>query len=329
LRIARRGLLAGLGLLALPAGRGAAAATATPVRLGVLQFGTVQWVADTIRAEGLDTAQQIALQTTVLANNDAGRIGLMAGSVDVAVLDWPFAALQRSKGTDLKFAAFSDTLGAVMAPAGSPIQGLADLPGKRLGVAGGPTDKSWLLVRAAARKQGIDLTKADIAFGAPPLLTGRLQQGSLDAVLTYWTFAARLQAAGARQVVSVEDCARALGLPGAPGLVGFAFHESWAQANPAAVPGLLRAVSAAEHVLRGSDAEWDRIRPLMNAPDPAVFEALRRRFLGGLNHRPVAEQEKIAADVLAILIATGGPDAVGGLQTIPPGLFWPDVDGTG
>jgi hypothetical protein len=43
----------------------------------------------------------------------------------------------------------------------------------------------------------------------------------------------------------------------------------------------------------------------------------------------VAEQEKIAADVLAILIATGGPDAVGGLQAIPPGLFWPDVDGTG
>ncbi len=326
MRIHRRAVLAGLGA-ALAVSRARAAGTA--VRLGLVQFGTVQWVADTIRAEGLDTAQQITLQTTLLANTDAARIALMAGSVDVTVVDWPFAALQRAHGSDLKFSAFSDTLGGLLVPAASPVRSLADLPGKRLGVAGGPADKSWLIVRAAAQKTGVDLSRADISYGAPPLLTGRLQQGALDAVLTYWTFAARLQAAGYRQAVAVEDCAKSLGLPGAPGLVGFAFHDAWAQAHPDAVPGLLRAVAAAEHVLRTSDAAWDRIRPLMNAPDNAVFDGLRTRFLAGLNHRPVAEAQKTADDLLRILIATGGPDALGGLQALPPGLFWPDVDGTG
>lgn len=308
---------------------GARAAEVATVRLGVLQFGTVQWVTETIRANGLAEAQGIAIAPTILANNDAGRIALMGGAVDVAVVDWPFAALQRSRGTDLCFAAFSDTLGGLMVPAGSSIKGLADLPGKRLGVAGGPADKSWLIMRAAAAKQGIDLARADLSYGAPPLLSGRLEQGGLDAVLTFWTFAARLEASGAREVVSVDACARMLGLPGAPGLVGFAFHESWARANRAAIDGLLRAVAAAETILRSSDAAWAKVRPMMNAADERVYAALRRRFLDGLVRRPVATQEKVAADLLRILVETGGPQALGGLRSLPAGLFWPDVSGAG
>jgi ABC-type multidrug transport system fused ATPase/permease subunit len=56
--------------------------------------------------------------------------------------------------------------------AGSGIDGVAALPGGRLGVAGSPLGKSWLLLRLLTlREQGFDLeAEAHPVFGAPPLL---------------------------------------------------------------------------------------------------------------------------------------------------------------
>ena len=85
---------AALAAIAAPAGAG----TAAPLRLGVLQFGTVQWVADIIRRHGLDQAHGVALETVTLANNDAGRVALMAQAADIVVSDWFFVASQRSAG---------------------------------------------------------------------------------------------------------------------------------------------------------------------------------------------------------------------------------------
>ena len=54
---------------------------------------------------------------------------------------------------------------------GGPIAALADLQGKTLGVAGGPLDKSWLLLQAYAERSGADIAKRSrVVFGAPPLL---------------------------------------------------------------------------------------------------------------------------------------------------------------
>ncbi|MDA8247568.1 MAG: ABC transporter substrate-binding protein [Rhodospirillales bacterium] len=305
-------------------GRRARAAEPPVVRLGVLQFGTVQWVADVIRRNRLDAAHGFRLDTLTLANGDAGRIALMAGSADIVVSDWTMVASQRAAGHLLSFAPFSSALGGVMVRADAPLRTLGDLQGRRLGVAGGPFDKSWLLVRAAAQKQGIDLAAATtIAYGAPPLLSGKFIQGDLEAVLTFWTFAARLQAGGYRQMVSVADCARALDLPERLGLVGFVFHEDWAQRNRAAIDGFLAAAAAAEQRLADSDSEWQAIRPLMNAPDEALFANLRHRFIDGIAHPSAGEEQRTAEHVFAILARTGGAQATAGLAALPPGIFWP------
>ena len=304
--------------------RPARAADAPAVRLGVLQYGTVQWIADVIRRNHLDAAHGFALQARKLANNDAGRIALMAGSADVIVSDWTMVASQRAAGHRLCFAPFSGALGGVMVRADARLHTLADLKGKRLGVAGGPFDKSWLLVRAAGRKEGIDLAAATaVAYGAPPLLDGKFIQGDLDAVLTFWTFVARLKAKGFREMRSVADVAQQLGLPAQLGLVGFVFHEDWANANRPAIDGFLAAAAAAEARLAGSDAEWHAIRPLMNAADPVLFAELRQRFLAGIAHPSADEEQRTAARVFAILKATGGTKATSGLSQLPPGVFWP------
>jgi NitT/TauT family transport system substrate-binding protein len=322
--IRRRTWLAGGAAAAFAAGRPAQAALPA-LRLGVLQFGTVQWVGDIIKRHGLDTANGFTLSIVTLANNDAGRVALMAGAADVVVSDWMFVGNQRAAGTKLCFAPFSSATGGVMVARSSPIQSLADLAHRKLGVAGGSVDKSWLIVRAAAKAApGFDLTEAaDVVYGAPPLLSAKLMQRELDAVLTYWNFAARLEAADFRQVVSVDDCARGLGLPGGLSLVGFVFHEDWANGNGAAINGFLAAASAANDLLAGSEQEWQQIRPLMNAPDDALFRRLQQRFVAGITHPSAAAQEQAAAQVFDVLLHTGGTQATDGLQQLPPGIFWP------
>lgn len=295
------------------------------VRLGILQFGTVQWVGDIISRHALDTANGFALTTVTLANTDAGRVALMADAADVVVSDWMFVAGQRAAGTLLCFAPFSSTTGGVMVTASSPIRSLGDLAHRRLGVAGGPVDKSWLIVREAARAGfGLDLTRAaELVYGAPPLLNAKLMQGELDAVLTYWNFASRLEAAGYRQVVSVEDCSVALGLPAAMCLVGFVFHEDWARRNPAAINGFLAAAAAADDILAGSDVAWQQIRPLMNATDEALFQRLKRRFAAGVVHPSAETQQREAVQLFEVLQRTGGERATDGLRALPQGIFWP------
>src|SRR3712207_4214193 len=85
--------LAGL-VLAMVAPAGAA----EPIRIGVLKFGTVNWEIDTITHHGLDAANGIELEPVVLASNDATKIALQGGDVDIIVSDWLFVSRQRAEG---------------------------------------------------------------------------------------------------------------------------------------------------------------------------------------------------------------------------------------
>jgi len=308
-------------ILATGAASFLAAANSVPgLRLGVLPFGSVHWVADVLLRHGLDRKHGFILQTSLLANTDASRVALLGDSVDVAVLDWTFVAAQRAKGGDLCFSPFSSANGGVMVPAGSPVKTLGGLKGLRLGVAGGPADKSWLIVQAAGRAQGIDLAHAAVlSYGAPPLLGGLLQKQALDAVLTFWPYAARLEAAGMREALSVGDCAAALGLPSALDLVGFVFNGGWAKAHRALIDGFIAAAAEACDLLGRDQQEWVAVRRLMDAPEEALFQALRRRFVAGV-HRPDAPAEKIEAGKVLRVLAGGGQAPA----SLPPGVFWGD-----
>jgi NitT/TauT family transport system substrate-binding protein len=316
LLLRRRTLLAALATVPV-----AARAQADPaLRLGILPFGSVQWIADVITHHGLDAAQGFSLRTVKLATTEAAKVALMGAAVDVAVSDWPFVAAQRAHGGHLTFAPFSASLGGIMVPAGASLRTLADLKGKRLGVAGGAQDKSWLVVRAAARASGLDLMQdCTLSFGAPPLLNASLQHGDLDALLTFWNFAARLQAAGYRQLVAVDECARLLGLDKAPVLLGYVFDDEWAKMHLAPLEGFLRAASAAGELLATRPDEWTRIRPLMDAGSDAVFDALRQRFLAGQSHPDPATMERQAMKLTAVL-AEGAPASR--TPTLPAGVFW-------
>ena len=320
--VSRRAWLAGMTAASLSSGL--RAAELPVLRLGVLQLGTVHWVAEIIRRRGLDRAHGFSLEPVVLANTDAGRVAVMARSADVVVSDWFFVANQREAGTALNFAPFSSATGGLMVPQASPIRGLADLKGRRLGVAGGPVDKAWLVFRAAAREIAqLDVAaSAQLVYGAPPLLNAKLRQGELDAVLTFWNFAARLEAEGCREVISVAACGQALGLPEKLSLIGFVFHEAWARQQAALLNGFMAAVAETEQGLMTADTDWQTIRPLMDAPDDALYDRLRQRFRDGVDHSSAAAQQSAAERLFAILLRTGGRRATGDLETLPEGIFW-------
>jgi NitT/TauT family transport system substrate-binding protein len=302
---------------------GAANAT-DKVKIGVLKFGTVSWVLDTIQRNGLDKAEGVELEVVPLASTQATTVGLQGGSVDIIATDWLWVSRERSGGSDFTFSPLSTALGSIMVPPNSSIKTLSDLQGKKIGVAGGPLDKSWLLLVAYALwTANLDLrTNTTQEFGAPPLLTEHAKQGQIDAVLDFWPYAARLEAAGFKQLISVEDVVQALGAKGEVAMVGYVFSESWAKARVAGVDGFLRAAAKADELLATSKEEWEKLKPLMRAEDQATLEALRRRYREGIPERSTADNEADAKVLYQFLREYGGEKLVGSGTELAPGTFW-------
>jgi NitT/TauT family transport system substrate-binding protein len=294
------------------------------VRVGALKFGTVNWELDTIAANGFDKANGVSMQVAYFAGEDASAIAFQSGEVDVIVTDWLEVARLRAEGQDVTFAPYSSSTGAIMVPADSPIHTLADIKGRKLGVAGGAFDKSWLLLQGLATQEGFDLAKEnDIAYGAPPLLAETLRSGKLDASLNYWQFNARLEADGFRRIAGADDASRALGASGPVSTLGYVFHEKWAGAHPNAIRGFLAASRNAKQRLKGSDAEWDRLHSAGVVKDEGkALETLRDRYRDGIPARPAADEEADAARLFEVLAKLGGEKLVGRAKTLPAGTYW-------
>ena len=296
------------------------------VKVGVLAFGTVNWELDVIKHHGLDRQRHFTLEVQGFGSGEATNVALQGEAVDTIVDDYLWVSRQRSDGQLLTFVPFSSTVGALMVPPDSDIASLADLKGKKVGVAGGPLDKSWLLLQGlAAKRHGMDLAaEVEPVYGAPPLLNEKVQDGELDAVLNYWHFAARLDAKGFKQLVGIEEAIGELGATSVPPQLGFVFYQSFVDQNPELVAAFADASRAAKELLQG-DAEWERIRPLTKAEDDATFEALKRRYRAGIiEHWGEAEQAD-AAKVYAMLAGLGGEKLVGAATELAPGTFWPGV----
>jgi NitT/TauT family transport system substrate-binding protein len=304
----------------------ASAASAAParVRVGVLKFGTVSWELDVMQAHGLGAREGVDVEIVTLASTNATTVALQGGAVDLIVTDWTWVSRQRAEGRPYTFVPYSLTVGGLIVRADSGIRQLGDLRGKRLGVAGGPVDKSWLFFRAYGRRVlGEDLAKVvEPSFGGPPLLNELVLRGELPAVLNYWQYGARLKAAGMRELISVAEVLKTLGVPGPVPLLGWAFDERWASANRPALDGFLRAAYGAKRILVASDAEWQRIQPLTGASEPAVLQALRDAFRDGTPRRFGQPEIDAAGAAFAILVREGGEELIGASRQLSPGTFW-------
>jgi len=293
------------------------------VRVGVLKFGTVNWELKAMKHHGLDEANGFKLEIVPFAGGDATRIALLGGEVDVIVSDWLWVSRQRSEGRNFTFVPYSSSVGAIMVPKSSEINSLADLKGKVIGVAGGPLDKSWLLLQGmASQEYDLDISdENEIAFGAPPLLAEKAKDGELDAVLNYWHYCARLEAEGFRRLVSAEDAANALGSSGPVSAIGYVFDEQWG--NDSVANGFIKASRATKQIMKESDEEWQRLSTSGAIKDsPAALVILRDRFREGIPARAHDEEVADAARIYSVLSELGGKKLVGKSNVMVEGTYW-------
>ena len=308
-------------VVTLAVGPGVAAADDT-LRIGVLKFGTVSWVMDVIEHHDLDDANGINIDELQLASNQATLVALQAGRVDCVVSDWLWVSRQRASGADWTFIPFSTAVGALVAARGVPVRGLADLRNRRLGVAGSPLDKSWVILQALAQQRHVDLAHdVQLSFGAPPLLNQELLAGRLDAVLTYWNFAAPLESRGLQAVLSMSGALRQLGFKTPIPLVGYVVSERWARLHPHALAAFVSATREADSILATSDAEWQWLGSKTGADGPAELRALRVGFRAGIPAHWGKDERREAEALYALFAKIGGQALVGSSPTLQPGTF--------
>jgi len=291
---------------------------------GAVQFGTVHWLFDVIADKKLDASEGFTLSQRMLASNSAADIALLGQQADIAVTDWFWVMRQRSLGGDYLFMPYSSALGGVIVPEASPVESVAGLRGTEIGVAGGPIDKSWLLLRAYGIKQGAgDLAAtAKPVFGAPPLLNEQAAAGRIGALLNFWPFAVRLEAKGWRRLITVSEIMRTFGIAGDLPLVGFVFAGKLATDDPGLMQGFARAFLKAQRILLESDAEWERIRPLMKASSDEEFRLLRERYREGVLRRWNESDREDARKLFEIVREIGGDDVTGAGVRFDPKAFW-------
>ena len=301
-------VLLGASLLFLPA---AAPEASEPIRIGLLPGSAIAWELDVIRHNGLDAKYGISIEAVPQDNVDAARRSLATSAVDIISGDWFWVSRQRAADTYYVHVPFLTAAGAAMAAPGVEPGRLADIGAIDSELGDGTLARQWLLIRA--------LRNSDTGSSNPEELA-LSRNGNVK--LVDWQAAARLEVDGYRRIVATDDAASFLGAEGRMPEIGYVFHEEWPRRNRQEAIGFVRASREAKRILKDSDAEWDRIRPLMDAGDDRVFELLKTRFREGIPTRTISDELADAEDihiVLGPLAARAGADL---RAAISPGTFW-------
>ncbi len=294
-----------------------------PLRIGVLAFGTVNWTLKA-REHLFPPPTTYAITLTPFAGGDAALIALQGRAVDLVVNDWLWVARQRSQGGRWRFYPYSKATGTLLVR-DTDVTALPQLVGQTLGVAGGPFDKSWLFLRAYGLSQGIDLQReTTVQFVSPPLLNQIALQGQVQATLNFWHFSARLEAAGFRPLIRMNEVLSGLGIDGDLPLVGWVFDETFAHQNAQGLNDFLRDMQQASVALREASPLWDEVRSLMQAEDDATFLALQAGYRAGVLPQFGEAERGRAEQAFTLLRELGGERLLGtaakhGLDTA---LFW-------
>ena len=296
------------------------------LKIGSLQYGSVNWELKLIKDLELDTKNGFNLDIIELASKNAAAVALQGGAVDMIVTDWFWVSRQRNEGRLFTFVPHSMAAGGLIASKDSKIINEKDLEGKKIGIAGGQVDKGWLIFRAYFKKQyGIELKDVSRQiFGAPPLLNKKIEQNSFDAILTYWPYQAKLLTNEKFvKVINITDILQKLELPRGIPVIGWVFKDNWAKGKSDLLNKFLNVSKDTKKIMLESDDIWDKVRPFMNAKDDNLFLNLRDVYREGIPPTDfTTRQIEGSKRLYSILSKIGGRELVGKAKTLSPGTFW-------
>jgi NitT/TauT family transport system substrate-binding protein len=277
--------------------------------------GSGAWLMRAITACGLDEANGYRLELQLgddhmRGGRQATEARLIDGAVDVIDTDWLSLARHRAAGLPLvAVAPYGAVFGGLVVRRGACVRGLADLPGRRIGVVHAQ-DKNWLLLRALCRQRhGFD-PAADarcVAAGSKTALRDALRDGELDGALLYWHQIPALVADG--ECREVCDFAASLtrfpaSRPAVPTSF-FVMREAMLTAAPALAHGFSRSVQAAAGRLRADAFLWSRVSGV--AAGTRAGAALRRKWLARIGLPWAADMAARLQELAALLEPSDAP----------------------
>lgn len=271
------------------------------LRVGVLSYGTVNWGLDVLKHHQLDKKKGFHLEVVKLASKKAQLVALLGGEVDVIVNDWIWVNTLRDSGKDLSFYPYSRALGTILVNKESEIKTLKDFAKKpySLGVAGGPHDKTWLLIRSYYKSTyGRDFKKdTKQVFASPPIIFKKMLDNSLDGAINFWHFNSKLQGKGYRPIISIDEILKDLGVNKEITFVGWVFNRSFAEKNSKLINSFLDTTQESKILLKKNKTEWERIRPLMRVKSEKTFETIKQNYEKGIVYsfqkEDITELEKV------------------------------------
>ncbi|WP_049923066.1 ABC transporter substrate-binding protein [Halopiger djelfimassiliensis] len=293
--------------------------------------GSPRYLLYTIKRFDLDRDHGFHLDVRLVSDElEGGRetveAKLHGGDADLIDIDYISTARERADGAPIvAFHPYGRTVGGLVVPEESSIEGLADLRDRRIGVVR-RLDKNWILTRAACREyHGFDpdADATPVEAGSKVELTRLLRDGEVDAALQFWQLVPEIVETGPyREALPMATLVQRLsGTDRTLPISTFLTSESSLAETPAAVAGFKRACSDAVERLRTDDALWETLgERLMDTDDPAVVVGVR----DGWREMVVTEwdDETVAAMIQLFerLREVAGPEALG-VDRVPEETF--------
>lgn len=294
------------------------------LRVGVLAFGTVNWELTIMQLNDVAKKNGLELEIKKLPSKNAVSIALQADAVDVIVSDYIWVSRQRAKGADFTFYPYSKAVGGVYVRPELKIEDLMHLENKKLGIAGGPVNMTWLITRAYTKsKYKKDIKEYTLpTFASPPILNKKVLDGSLDAAINFWHYNARLESEGMKKLISLKSMLNEMGIENDIPFIGWVFSEKFAKENKKIINSFLQASYETKKILDNSNLQWLRIKKQMKVENEVTYKALINGYRSGIPKVFTSAQKESAKKVFDILVQEGGKKLVGDSNSLQKGTFW-------
>ena len=295
--------------------------------------GSPRYMLYTMKRLGLDHEHGFHLDVQLVSDELEGGMEtvearLQDGEADLIDIDYISTARERAEGANIvAFHPYGRTVGGLVAPEDTAIEGLADLSDHRIGVVR-RLDKNWILVRAACRQyHGFDPdeTATPVEAGSKVGLTEMLHDGEVDAVLQFWPIVPEITERGPyEEVFPVSDIVQRLAeTDNRVPVSTFLTSDSFLDAHTDTARRFAAAYGDVVDRLIAEDALWDEIgEKLMSYDDPeivaAVREGWRAMVVHGWNDETIDGMEQLFEHLRSV----AGADALG-VDRIPEGTFRP------
>lgn len=264
-------LVAGLALTACGGaddGGGEAADGTTALSVG---YFPLVHTASVVNAEEHDlfAAEDLDVTLSTTAGGAQAIPALVAGSFDITYGNYTSVFLAAQQGLPLQLVAGNDIGGddhSVLVAADSPIQGPADLAGKRIAV-NNLLNIGTVAINTRLAEAGVDPGTVTYVELALPDMQPALERGDVDAIWQVEPFQASALAAGSRIVLPMF-AGPTEGMP----VAGWVTTKEFAQENPEALAGFQRALEASMAELQDDRARLVELVPTYTQVPADVVE---------------------------------------------------------